>query len=160
MTFHQDSSGFCVRIEDCGGHWLYLTALKLDDGSLLVIEIQTAPHSAIVDYAQRWGIEILFGMLKTRGFRMEDTPLRDCKRLSKLFALLALALVWAIHIGDWLHEIEPIPNKNHGRKAWRILHCGLARLRSVLLDLQHKTSLFLSALEFLSCTYAVLRVYL
>ncbi|MGK7910353.1 MAG: transposase [Synechococcus sp.] len=75
------------------GHWLYLAALKLDDGSLLVIATQTAPQSAITDYAQRWGIETLFGRLKTCGFRMEDSHLRDCEHLSKLFALLALALV-------------------------------------------------------------------
>ena len=134
------------------GHWLYIAALKLDDGSLLVIATQTAPQNAIADYAQRWGIETLFGLLKTRGFRLEDTHLRDSERLSKLFALLALALVWAIHIGDWMHEFEPIAIKNHGRKAKSIFRYGLDRLRSIILDLQNKNEQFIQALEFLSCT--------
>ena len=134
------------------GHWLYLAALKLDDGSLLVIATQSTPHSAIADYAQRWGIETLFGMLKTRGFRLEDTHLRDGERLSKLFALLALALGWAIHLGEWLHQTNPISIKNHGRRARSIFRYGLDHLRSVMLNLQHKKSLFLQSLEFLSCT--------
>lgn len=134
------------------GHWLYLAALKLDDGSLLVIATQTAPHSALADYAQRWGIETLFGMLKTRGFRLEDTHLRDAQRLNKLIALLALALVWALHIGLWLHEANPITVKNHGRRARSLFRYGLDHLRSILLNLQHKNSLFIQALTFLSCT--------
>ena len=96
------------------GHWLYLAALKLDDGSLVVIATQTAPYSALADDAPRWGIETLFGMLKTRGGRLEDTHLRDAQRLSKLIALLALALVWALHIGLWLHEATLITVKHHG----------------------------------------------
>ncbi|MGK7909541.1 MAG: IS4 family transposase [Synechococcus sp.] len=134
------------------GHWLYIAALRLDDGSLLVIATQTAPQSAIADYAQRWGIETLFGMLKTRGFRLEDTHLRDSERLGKLFALLSLALAWAVHIGYWMHEFEPIEIKNHGRKARSIFRYGLDHLRSIMLDLQHKNAQFLHALEFLSCT--------
>ena len=38
-------------------------------------------------------------MLITRGFRLEDTHLRDAQRLGKLIALLALVLGWALHIG-------------------------------------------------------------
>jgi hypothetical protein len=37
----------------------YIAALRLEDGSLLVIATQTAPKSAIADYAKRWGIETL-----------------------------------------------------------------------------------------------------
>jgi hypothetical protein len=33
------------------GHWLYIAALRLEDGDLLVIATQTAPKSAIADYA-------------------------------------------------------------------------------------------------------------
>jgi hypothetical protein len=42
------------------GHWLYIAALRLEDGDLLVIATQTAPQSAICDYAQRWGIEMAY----------------------------------------------------------------------------------------------------
>jgi hypothetical protein len=44
------------------GHWVYIAALRLEDGSLLVVATQAAPKSAIADYAKRWGIETLFGI--------------------------------------------------------------------------------------------------
>ncbi len=44
------------------GHWVYIAALRLEDGSLLVIATQTAPKTALTDYAKRWGIETLFGI--------------------------------------------------------------------------------------------------
>ena len=65
------------------GHWLYIAARRLDDGGLLVIATQLKPHGAIDDYAQRWGIETLFGLLKTRGFCLESPHLRDSERLAK-----------------------------------------------------------------------------
>jgi hypothetical protein len=63
--------------------------VRLEDGDLLVIATQTAPQSAIRDYAQRWGIETLFGIFKTRGFCLESTYLNDPDRLSKLIGLLS-----------------------------------------------------------------------
>lgn len=73
------------------GYWLYVAALRLNDGSLLVVATQSAPKTAIANYANRWGIETLFGIFKTRGFCLESTHLRDSERLSKLLALLTLA---------------------------------------------------------------------
>ena len=49
------------------GYWLYIAALRLDDGSLLVVATQTAPTSAITDYAKRWGIETVFGIFTHSG---------------------------------------------------------------------------------------------
>ena len=74
------------------GHWVYIAALRLEDRSLLVVATQSAPKSAISDYVKRWSIETLFGIFKTRGFCLESTQLSDGERLSKLLALLALAL--------------------------------------------------------------------
>jgi hypothetical protein len=71
----------------------------------------------IDDYAQRWGIETLFGIFKSRGFNLEDTHLVDSERLSRLFALLTIALCWAYRTGEWLSNDKPILIKTHGRKA-------------------------------------------
>ena len=46
------------------GHWLYIAALRLDDGNLLVVATQCKPQMAIADYANRWGIETLFGIFR------------------------------------------------------------------------------------------------
>lgn len=133
-------------------HWLYVAGLRLDDGNLLVIATQVKPKSAIGDYAQRWGIETLFGLLKTRGFCLEATHLRDSERLSKLFALLALAVAWALSSGLWLHEQRPIRLKSHHRRAKSLFRYGLDHLRSVLLNLDHRFDDFLQVIQLLSCT--------
>jgi len=134
------------------GHWVYIAALRLADGELLVVATQSTPKSAIADYAKRWGIETLFGIFKTRGFCLESTHLTDAKRLSKLLALLSLALCWAILVGEWLHQLKPLTVKKHGRKAKSIFRYGLDHLRNILLNLEQKMSEFMQVLQFLSCT--------
>ena len=47
------------------GRLVYVSALRLDDGELLIVITPDATTSAISDYAQRWGIETLFGIFKT-----------------------------------------------------------------------------------------------
>jgi hypothetical protein len=134
------------------GHWLYIAALRLEDGDLLVIATQSAPQSAIQDYAKRWGIETLFGILKTRGFCLESTHLRDSERLSKLFALLSLALCWAIRTGEWLITLKAISIKTHGRPAISTFRYGFDHLRSIVLNFQRQNDDFSTVLRFLSCT--------
>jgi hypothetical protein len=72
------------------GCFVHLSVLRLDDGEFLAIATSGAPQAeAINAYADRWQIETLFGCLKTRGFKFEDTHLRDAARLSKMMGLLA-----------------------------------------------------------------------
>jgi hypothetical protein len=129
-----------------------VAALRLEDGDLLIIVTNHAPQSAIADYANRWGIETLFGCLKTRGFCLESTHLTDLERLSKLIALLSLALAWAIHTGEWLTQQKPIPIKNHGRQAISTFRYGLDFLTQTFLNWELQIDRFFQALDFLSCT--------
>ena len=174
------------------GRLVYVSALRLDDGELLIVITPEATTSAISDYAQRWGIETLFGILReqgslvvvrrrsartrcTRGFCLESTHFTDSERLSKLLALMAIALCWAVKTGEWLHQHQPMQHakhasvarrdfslwlcvKKHGRKATKdlsacsIFRYGLDHLRSIVTDLDLKYSEFLNSLRFLSCT--------
>jgi len=133
------------------GHNLYLIGLRLED-EFLIIATDQKPRTALDDYAKRWKIETLFGILKSRGFRFEETHLTEGERINKLLALLALATVWAFKVGEWLHQHHPIKIKNHGRLAKSIFRYGLDHLRSIVFDIQLKMDAFLSALSFLSCT--------
>jgi len=45
---------------------------RLNDGSLLVVATQSAPKT-IANYANRWGIETLFGISKLASFCLEST---------------------------------------------------------------------------------------
>ena len=134
------------------GQWVYIAALRLEDHSLLVVATQKAPQSAITDYAKRWGIETLFGIFKTRGFCLESTHLVDSERLSKLLALLSLALCWTFLAGEWLHQLKPLSIKKHGRRAKSLFRYGFDYLRNIMLNLEQKMADFLNALQFLSCT--------
>lgn len=134
------------------GHKLYIAALRLEDGELLIVATQIRPDCAIADYAQRWGIETLFGIFKTRGFCLESTHLTDAERLSKLLALLSLALCWVILTGEWLNHIKPLKLKKHGRKAKSIFRYGFDHLRNIVLNLEQKMDEFLHTLQFLSGT--------
>jgi hypothetical protein len=100
----------------------------------------------------RWAIETLFGCLKTRGFCLESTHLQDPERLSRLLALLTIALCWAFRTGEWLAQQRSIPIKKHGRQAKSIFRYGLDYLRRTLLNLELFVDEFFQALQFLSCT--------
>ncbi len=131
---------------------LALAGLRLNDGSLLVVATNHAPATAISDYALRWGIETLFGCLKTRSFCLEATQIKDPERLKKLIALLTLAFCWAHRVGEWVAEHQPIPVKKHGRKARSLFRAGLDHLRQILLNLDTRQAQFVHIPSFLSCT--------
>jgi hypothetical protein len=134
------------------GRSVCVSALRLENGELLIIISDNSPELAIADYAQRWGIETLFGMFKTRGFCLESTHFNDSERLSKLLALMSLALCWAIKIGDWLSSHRPLKIKKHGRQQASIFRYGFDYLRSIVTDLDLKSDEFLHSLQFLSRT--------
>ncbi len=134
------------------GHQVYIGALRLKDNSLLTIIAPSYCQTIIDDYAQRWGIETLFGIFKSRGFNLEDTHLVDSERLSRLFALLTIALCWAYRTGQWLSDNQPILIKTHGRKAQSIFRYGFDHLRRILFDLDQYEADFRQSIQFLSCT--------
>lgn len=89
---------------------------------------------------------------KSRGFNLEDTHLTDSERLSRLFALLTIALCWAYLTGQWLSEPRPIKIKKHGRKQTSVFRYGFDYLRRIFFNLEQYESDFAQTLQFLSCT--------
>jgi hypothetical protein len=113
-----------------------VAALRLPDGNLLAVIAPANTPEIIQDYGQRWAIETLFGAFKTRGFCLESTHFQDPERLSKLFALLTLALCWAMQTGIFEAAHSPIPLKNHRRKTKSIFRTGLDHLGSIPLSMK------------------------
>ena len=135
------------------GYLVAVEALRLDDGDLLVVIAPVKAQALVQDYAWRWRIETLFGIFQTRRFCLESTHFTDAERLSKLFALLTLALCWAMRTGLWLHQWHPIESKKHGRPAKSLFGHGLDYLRHLLLNPSPSNqSDFLQSLQLLSCT--------
>lgn len=99
----------------------------------LLVLTNSEPEEAIALYRRRWEIETLFGALKSRGFDLEATHLRDPRRIEKLIALLSLAFIWAHLVGLWRHEHEKeLKLKKHGRLEKSFFRYGLDRLRRIL----------------------------
>ena len=131
---------------------LYVIGLKLANNEFLILVTDQKPATALADYAKRWNIETLFGILKSRGFRFEETHLTNPERIAKLLALLVLATVWAFKVGEWLHAQTPLTVKKHGRLSQSIFRYGFNFLRTTVLHIQFKTDDWKKVLEVLSCT--------
>lgn len=83
-------------------------------------------------YRRRWEIETMFGCLKTRGFRMEDTHITDPDKIEKVMFVLAIAFCWAYRTGDIQDRIQAIKVKTHGRRARSFFREGLNLIRRAL----------------------------
>ena len=76
-----------------------------------------------------------------REFNLKLTHFNQIERLSKLFALISLALYWAILIKEWLHEQIPWKIKKYVPRAKSIFRYGLNHLRGIVLDINFKKNL-------------------
>jgi hypothetical protein len=130
---------------------LYISVVRLEhDWCIIAHQLQS--RNAFAIYKKRWTIETLFASLKSRGFHLEVTHLNDPARLWRLFALLAIALLWAYKCGLFLMEEKNITVKKHGRLAHSITAYGLQELQHSLLNSQHFRQALISFLGLLSCT--------
>jgi len=116
-----------------GTQAVWLSALKLETGELLILASNRQHDDPFVIYGLRWEIETLFQSLKGRGFHMEDTRLTKYFRIKKLVALLAIAFCWSLKIGEWKEKcIKPLKTKKHGRKEMSLFRYGLDYIADVL----------------------------
>jgi hypothetical protein len=87
---------------------IYLAGARSERGELMIVATNQNPTHAIAIYLRRWEIESLFQGLKSRGFELEETHLRESERLEKLITLLAVSFCWAHKIGEWRASKKPI----------------------------------------------------
>lgn len=113
---------------------VYLSALRLASGELLIVATDKWLEEPIKLYGKRWQIETLFGCLKSKGFGFEETHITHTERIGKLIALLTIAFCWAHRVGEWRHEEKAISVKKHGRLSQSYFRYGLDYLRDTLLN--------------------------
>ena len=82
-------------------------------------------------YKKRWEIETLFGCLKTKGFRLEDTHMTDTYKIEKLLFILTIAFSWSYKIGELRSKEIPIKIKSHKRKEISFFRLGYNIIRRV-----------------------------
>jgi SAM-dependent methyltransferase len=140
--FHALKPGEKVIFKDARKLWkqkVFLSTLRLTDGKLLILAADKLLEDPFNVYSKRWEIETLFGCLKTKGFRFEDTHITKPERIEKLLFLLTIAFCWAHKIGEWRHTEKPIIIKKHGRKFQSYFRYGLDYLRDILLNITEHT---------------------
>ena len=134
------------------GHLLYTSIYQSKKAKEPMIVVSNIEYEdAIEIYKKRWEIETLFGCLKTRGFRMEDTHITDPKRIEKLLFVLAIAFCWSYKAGIIKNKDSPISIKSHGRKSKSLFRIGLDYIRSILFYMETKFDQFLNMLNTLKC---------
>jgi Transposase DDE domain len=155
--FRSQRAGAALELaaaRECWGLRLHFTGMRLRTGDYLIVASPEPAPEALADYGRRWEIETLFGCLKSRGFRLEETHVTDPERLKKLLVLLALTFCWAVVVGAWLVAQKPLRVKKHGRKCKSLFRHGLDHLRRIVCNLTGAAKLadFRRAIQLLSCT--------
>jgi len=134
---------------------VFVAACRKADGDNVIVISSEQSGRILLEYGERWRIETLFGNLKTRGFRLEDTHLTCAERVSKLLSLLTLAGCWALLAGEMESRETPIKIKKHGRAEKSVFRLGFESLRNCfcrLLTTLGQKQRFQQLTLLLSCT--------
>lgn len=114
---------------------VYVAVCKKEDGDHVLVISSEQSGKILLEYGERWKIETLFGMLKTRGFRLEDTHLTEIERISKLLSLLTIAVSWAMLAGELESQATPLKTKKHGNLEKSVFRLGCETLRNCFCQL-------------------------
>jgi transposase len=109
---------------------VYVAVCKKEDGDNVLVISSEESGKILLEYGERWKIETLFGVLKTRGFRLEDTHLTETERVSKLLSLLTIAVSWAMLAGELQSQEQPLKHKKHGNLEKSVFRLGFEVLRN------------------------------
>jgi hypothetical protein len=124
-----------------------LAATKSKDGELVIVIASMNIGDPLNHYRLRWLIELFFKSIKSQGFKLEETHMTNPIKIKKLFALIALATLYAVLAGAMRHcFIKKIPIKKHGRPTYSIFTYGLDFLRALLAGKVPSASYHLSLL--------------
>jgi len=115
-----------------------ITCLQLVKEQLLIASNCLIGQEALWSYKQRWSIERSFRSLKTSGFNIEDTHITDLSKLSKLFAVVSIALAICVIAGEIKNNFTPIVIKKHGRRVCSLFTYGLDWLKDYFSNLLNK----------------------
>lgn len=131
---------------------LYMSGQQLTADEHLVLISTLKGQQMVAFYQKRWQIELLFGCLKSRGFRFKDTHHQLDARINTMIFVLALALCWAVKTGEWLLEqgvTIPIKKlKDRKERLYSLFRLGLDQLKVHLFN--HLD--FKPFISLLSCT--------
>lgn len=124
---------------------------RLKNGDFLIIITNLDPEQALQLYKERWRIESLFGVLKSRGFQLELSRLTSPDKLANLVVFLGLAILWALRIGELIISTHPTRIMPNGYPLLSLFRRGLDALRALFIELDSRFVSCNQALKVLSC---------
>jgi hypothetical protein len=128
------------------GHLLYFAGTRSKEGELVIVLSNQNLGFKILDiYKRRWTIELMFRHCKTNGFNLEDTHLKNLKRLEGLFAVVASALTLVYLSGKKEEALRPTPYRSSvSAPLLSTFRRGFDFLRKLLIQTKDQAFSFLS----------------
>ena len=87
---------------------------------LYVVSNHLKPITALKAYRRRWGIEVVFGHFKKKGFNLEDTHITEAERIDRLIAVLTLSFFYCFGWGMILKKTASKTSKLHRKSHFRL----------------------------------------
>jgi len=111
-----------------------VTALRLERDLLIVAsnDLDIEPEKILRIYKDRWKIETLFKNMKTKGFNIEETHMKDKDKLEKLFMILTFGCAICILAGKIKNYLIKIIIKKNGRFLYSLFTYGIDFLKNTL----------------------------
>lgn len=133
------------------GVTLNIAGYRLKNGDFLIVITNLDPELGLRIYKERWRIESLFGILKSRGFNLELSRLTSPDKLENLVVFLGLAILWALRAGEIVSTKQPTRIMPNGYPLLSLFRRGLDSLRALLIDSDSRFISWKQALNVLSC---------
>ena len=105
---------------------------------LYVISNNFKAVRALNAYRKRWGIEVVFGHFKKKGFNLEDTHLRAAQCIDRLIAVVILIFFYCFGWGMILKKLAPKSSKRARKSHFRLGLEEIAKLINASEPLYHK----------------------
>lgn len=133
----------------------YLSGAMLKDKSgspeLQILVSYCNAEESLDFYKRRWLTETMYKGLKTSGFNIERSHVRDLNRMSNFFAVIMIAYIWCYLVGLYINNnIKEIVRLKHGRMAISVFKYGLNYIAQSLMN--HTNRYSLNIFKFLSYT--------
>ncbi len=133
----------------------YLSGSKVKDKNgkpeLQILVSYCDAEKSLEMYRQRWQTETMYKGLKSSGFNIENSHVRELNRMSNLFAIIMIAYVWCYLVGIYINNhIKEIKVLKHGRRAVSLFKYGLDYIADCLINRRNRYQI--DMFKFLSYT--------
>jgi len=105
-----------------------ITGKNTRDSYLYVVSNYYFGKEALALYKQRWGIELLFGHFKMKGFDLETTHMDNGKKIEKLFGILTLAFLISYGWGSEMKSTHDLKAYHKRKSIFRLGLDNIARM--------------------------------